>query len=99
VDSLDILYQKLKKKSICQADFIILVDEILALKQQIKDYKILLNESMKNNNFDREIKLKQAIKDFENKAIQNENKIDTMVYQLYNLTAEEIGIVNDGTNF
>jgi hypothetical protein len=22
-----------------------------------------------------------------------------MVYQLYNLTAEEIGIVNDGTNF
>ncbi len=76
-----------------QQPFIDLVDNILATKQQIKDYQSLLNNAVKNDNFDREIKLKQAIHHFESKVIQTDKEIDKMVYELYGLTAEEIGIV------
>ncbi|MDM8565436.1 N-6 DNA methylase, partial [Candidatus Halobeggiatoa sp. HSG11] len=76
-----------------QQPFIDLVDNILATKQQIKDYQSLLNDAVKNDNFDREIKLKQAIYNFESKVIQIDKEIDKMVYELYGLTAEEIEIV------
>ncbi|MDN5130440.1 Eco57I restriction-modification methylase domain-containing protein [Aliarcobacter butzleri] len=76
-----------------QQPFIKLVDEILEAKQKIKDYKILLDEAIKNDNFDREIKLKKELETLENICISNEKEIDTMVYKLYDLTEDEIRIV------
>jgi len=78
-----------------QQPFIDFVDNILATKQQVKDYQSLLNDADKNDNFDREIKLKHAIHSFESKVIQTDKEIDQMVYKLYGLTAEEIEIVEE----
>ncbi|MCT7557388.1 TaqI-like C-terminal specificity domain-containing protein [Aliarcobacter butzleri] len=76
-----------------QKPFIKLVDEILEAKQKIKDYKYLLDEAIRNNNFDREIILKKELENLENICITNEITIDRMVYKLYELTPEEIKIV------
>ncbi|CAM3450733.1 Eco57I restriction-modification methylase domain-containing protein [Arcobacter aquimarinus] len=76
-----------------QKPFIKLVDEILEAKQKIKDYKILLDEAIKNDNFDREIKLKKELEILENICISNEKEIDNMVYKLYDLTEDEIKII------
>ncbi|WP_418178872.1 Eco57I restriction-modification methylase domain-containing protein [Aliarcobacter lanthieri] len=78
-----------------QKPFIKLADEILEAKQKIKDYKPLLDESIKNNNFDREIALKKEIENLENICITNEKTIDQMVYKLYDLTQDEIKIVEN----
>lgn len=77
-----------------QKPFINLVDEILESKQKIKDYKILLDEAIVSNNFDREIALKKELENLENICISNENTIDQMVYKLYDLTPDEIKIVD-----
>ncbi|MDY0315801.1 MAG: N-6 DNA methylase, partial [Bacteroidales bacterium] len=76
-----------------QKSFIYLVDEILEAKQKIKDYKILLDEAISSNNFDREIALKKELENLENICSTNENRIDQMVYELYDLTDDEIKIV------
>ncbi|MGZ5208393.1 MAG: TaqI-like C-terminal specificity domain-containing protein, partial [Sulfuricurvum sp.] len=76
-----------------ETPFINLVDEILEAKPKIKEYKALLNEAIKNDNFDREIKLKREIEAFETRVMESENEIDTMVYALYELSADEIRIV------
>ncbi|MCT7541781.1 BREX-1 system adenine-specific DNA-methyltransferase PglX [Aliarcobacter cryaerophilus] len=78
-----------------QKPFIKLVDEILEAKQKIKDYKPLLDESIKNNNFDREIALKKELENLENICKTNEKTIDQMVYKLYDLTDDEIKIVEN----
>jgi len=54
----------------------------LETKPKRKEYKTLLYDAIKNDNFDREIKLKK--------------EIETMVYvlyALYGLSEDEIGIV------
>ncbi|MGE4396489.1 MAG: Eco57I restriction-modification methylase domain-containing protein [Sulfurimonas sp.] len=76
-----------------QKPFIKLVDEILEAKQKIKEYKILLDEAVKTDNFDREIKLKKEVENLENLCIRNEKTIDEMVYKLYDLSEDEIRIV------
>jgi type I restriction-modification system DNA methylase subunit len=76
-----------------QQPFIKLVDEILESKEKIKDYKILLEEATKTDNFDREIKLKKELEILENICTSNEKEIDQMVYKLYDLTEDEIKIV------
>ncbi|WP_148623669.1 Eco57I restriction-modification methylase domain-containing protein [Aliarcobacter cryaerophilus] len=76
-----------------QKPFIKLVDEILEAKQKIKNYKPLLDEAIKNNNFDREIALKKELENLENISTTNEKTIDQMVYKLYDLTSDEIKIV------
>jgi type I restriction-modification system DNA methylase subunit len=78
-----------------QQPFIKLVDEILEVKQKIKDYKTLFDEAHNTNNFDREIKLKKEIEILESRAMACEHEIDAMVYKLYNLTDEEIKIVEN----
>jgi type II restriction/modification system DNA methylase subunit YeeA len=76
-----------------QQPFIKLVDEILESKQKIKDYKILFDEAKNTNNFDREIALKKELEKLENLCMTNEKLIDEMVYKLYDLTDDEIAIV------
>ena len=78
-----------------QKPFIKLVDEILEAKQKIKDYKPLLDEAIKNNNFDREIALKKELENLENICTTNEKTIDQMVYKLYDLSDDEIKIVEN----
>ena len=76
-----------------QKPFITYVDVILESKQKIKDYKILLDEALHVNNFDREIKLKKEIETLEKRVIECEQEIDAMVYKLYGLSEDEIKIV------
>lgn len=78
-----------------ETPFINLVDEILETKPKIKEYKALLDEAIKNDNFDREIKLKKEIETMENRIIECEKEIDVMVYVLYGLSEDEIGIVEN----
>ena len=78
-----------------QKPFIKLVDEILEAKQKIKDYKSLLDEAIKTNSFDREIALKKELENLENICTTNEKTIDQMVYKLYDLTPDEIKIVEN----
>jgi hypothetical protein len=73
--------------------FIQHVDTILEAKQKIKEYKTLLEETIKTDNFDREIKLKKEIETLEKIASTSESEIDQMVYKLYDLTEDEIKIV------
>jgi hypothetical protein len=73
--------------------FVESVDEIMGATQKIKEYKILLDEAIRNNNFDREIKLKKEIEMMENRVIECEKEIDSMVCALYGLSEDEIGIV------
>ena len=81
-----------------QQPFIKLVDEILEAKTKLKDYKKLLNDVMLENNFDREIKLKKEIENLENLITKNETTIDKMVYEVYNLSDDEIKIVENDLN-
>lgn len=76
-----------------QETFIKLVDEILEAKEKIKEYKPLLGEAIKSDNFEREIKLKKEIENFENIVTADENTIDQMVYKLYGLSEDEIAVV------
>lgn len=76
-----------------ETPFINFVDEILESKPKIKEYKSLLDEAIKNDNFDREIKLKKEIVTMENRVIECEKEIDSMVYALYGLGEDEIAIV------
>lgn len=76
-----------------QKPFISKVDEILETKPKIKEYKILLEEAIENDNFDREIKLKKEIEMVENRVVECEKEIDAMVYALYGLSEDEIAIV------
>ena len=48
---------------------------------------------IKNNNFDREIALKKELENLENICTTNEKTIDQMVYKLYDLTPDEIKII------
>jgi hypothetical protein len=73
--------------------FVESVDEIMGATQKIKEYKILLDEAIRSNSFDREIQLKKHIQIFEELVVECENEIDKMVYALYGLSADEIGIV------
>jgi type II restriction/modification system DNA methylase subunit YeeA len=76
-----------------QKPFIDLVNLILNSKQKIKDYQLLYEDAVKNDNFDREIKLKNEIENFEKVVVNSENEIDNMVYELYGLSDEEIKLV------
>lgn len=78
-----------------ETPFINLVDEILETKPKIKEYKALLEAAIKNDNFDREIKLKKEIEAMENRVVECEKEIDVLVYALYGLSEDEILIVEN----
>lgn len=69
------------------------VNNIMESKQKIKDYRLLYDEAVTNNNFDREIKLKSEMEALEKIVIDSELEIDTMVYELYGLSEDEIKII------
>ena len=72
-----------------QQPFIKLVDEILNSKETIKKYK----KHYEKLNAIEKIEISEAIEKLELNVTQYEKEIDEMVYLLYGLNDEEIGIV------
>ena len=72
-----------------QQPFIELVDEILISKEKIKKYK----KHFDTLNAVDKIEITEEIEKLESLVQNNENTIDQMVYKLYGLTDDEIGIV------
>jgi len=71
------------------------VTQIIENKQKEIDYNQLLQQAKKENNFEREIKLAKELENI-NLAIQTaENKINSKVYELYELTNNEISAIEN----
>ncbi len=81
-----------------QNKLVILVDEIISSKSKLADYTELYNEAKKENNFDREIQIKKIINELKIIIKKNIESIDNEIYKLYELTNEEILIVENATN-
>ncbi len=75
-----------------------LVSQIIENKQKQLDYSELFEKAKVENNFDREIQLSKSLNEITNKISQTDKEIDQMVYQLYELTEEEITIVENSIN-
>ncbi len=86
------LYQKIKQKSITQEDFIILVDKIIDSKEKIAKYKKYFDTL---NAVDK-IEIKEEIEKLEEIINDTIDKIDRLVYKLYDLSSEEIKIIENG---
>ena len=89
VDLIELLYQKLSQKSISQNDFIKLVDIILDSKEKIAKY----NKHFESLNAVDKIEIKEEIEKLEILVQESIDEIDRLVYGLYGLSDEEIGIV------
>lgn len=74
-----------------QQPFTQLVDEILEAKEKIKKYK----KHFDTLNAVDKIEITEEIQKLENRVSECENIIDQMVYKLYGLSDEEIGIVEN----
>jgi len=72
-----------------QQPFIELVDEIMNSKESIKKYQ----KHYESMNAMEKIEIKEAIEKLENRVSECEKSIDSMVYELYGLSDDEIGIV------
>ncbi len=72
-----------------ETPFINLVDEILNAKETLKKYK----KHFDSLNAIDKIEIKEATEKLEARVVECEKEIDAMVYVLYGLSADEIGIV------
>jgi len=81
-----------------QKIFIQLVNEIIEAKKKLPDYKELQNEAKKENDFTREIQLKKQTSELESRLKINFELVNRRVYELYDLTPEEIEIVENATS-
>lgn len=88
-DLIEELYTHFSKNYTTQEDFIVLVDEILESKTTIKKYK----KHYESLSAVDKIEINEAIEKLELRVVACENEIDAMVYKLYELSDEEIGIV------
>jgi len=88
-DLLEILYQKLDSKSISQEPFINLVNIIIDSKEKIAKY----NKHFESLNAIDKIEIKEEIEKLEILVQESIDEIDRLVYRLYGLSDEEIGIV------
>ncbi len=91
IDLIEELYTHFAKNHTTQEDFIVLVDAILESKSTIKKYK----KHFESLNAVDKIEIKEAIEKLENIIATAEITIDKMVYKLYGLSDEEIGIVEE----
>ncbi|MDM8541861.1 hypothetical protein QUF90_12305, partial [Desulfococcaceae bacterium HSG9] len=73
------------------------VSQIISNKQKEIDYLCLLEEAKEANNFDREIQLSKALEKISQNILKFESDIDVNIYKLYDLTDEEIKIVESET--
>ncbi len=78
-----------------QTEIAELVSQIIENKQKELDYDELLKQSKTENNFDREIKLKNEQEKIKVTIENIENKIDNEVYKLYELSENEKDLVGN----
>ncbi len=74
-----------------ETSFVNLVDEILNAKETLKKYK----KHFDSLNAIDKIEIKEATEKLEARVVECEKEIDAMVYALYGLSADEIGIVRE----
>lgn len=72
-----------------ETPFINLVDEILSAKETLKKYKKHFDKLSAND----KIEIIEESEKLEARVVECEKEIDTMVYELYGLSEDEIGIV------
>ena len=70
-----------------------LVSSIISNTQKRSDYKELLDNEKTGNNFDREIQLTKELEQLTAELVGVESNINTIIYELYDLTEAEIDIV------
>ncbi len=75
-----------------------LVNQIIENKQKEFDYTQLLNQAKKDDNFDREIKLAKELEKIKIFVQTTENQIDRQIYELYNLSENEIAVIENDRN-
>lgn len=75
-----------------------LVSTIIENTQKKSDYQELLEKSKAENNFDREIQLSKAIEQITTELQQAERKINSVVYELYEIEPLEIATIEKCIN-
>lgn len=75
-----------------------LVTTIISTKQKQKDYQQLLEEAKSENNFEREIQLTSELEQFSKDITQTESKINSIIFELYELKPYEISTIENNIN-
>ncbi len=75
-----------------------LVNTIIENTQKKSDYQELLEQSKVKNNFDREIQLSKALEQLSTELKQAENRINAIVYELYEIEPIEIATIEKNIN-
>lgn len=75
-----------------------LVATIILGKQKQSDYQDLLDKTKTENNFDREIQLTTALEQLTGDLEKAESKINTIIYELYDIEPTEIATIEKNIN-
>lgn len=75
-----------------------LVSSIIENKQKNIDYQALLDNAKAENNFDREIQLSKALENINSELLNAEAKINSIVYELYEINPNEIASIEESIN-
>ncbi len=75
-----------------------LVNSIIENTQKCSDYQELLDKAKTGNNFDREIQLTKALEQLTTELKQAENKINSIIYELYKIEPKEITTIERSIN-
>lgn len=70
-----------------------MVTNIISNTQKKSDYQELLGKAKADNNFDREIQLTKALEEITSELEESENKINSIIYDLYEIEPIEIAII------
>ncbi|MGX1024288.1 Eco57I restriction-modification methylase domain-containing protein [Psychroflexus sp. MBR-150] len=70
-----------------------LVSSIISNKQKSSDYQELLETAKAENNFDREIQLTKELEQLKTELGKAENKINSIIYELYDIEPTEIATI------
>ncbi|MFN2262287.1 MAG: Eco57I restriction-modification methylase domain-containing protein [Psychroflexus sp.] len=88
----------IKPSEVRQNEIADLVTNIISTKQKQLDYKQLLEKAKSENNFDREIQLTKELEQFSKDINQAENKINSIIFELYDLNSSEISTIEKNIN-
>jgi hypothetical protein len=75
-----------------------LINTIIENTQKKLDYQELLERAKGENNFDREIQLSKALKQLAIDLKQAENKINSIIYDLYEIEPIEVATIEKSIN-
>ena len=75
-----------------------LINTIIENTQKKLDYQELLERAKGENNFDREIQLSKALKQLAIDLKQAENKINSIIYYLYEIEPIEVATIEKSIN-